>query len=116
MRSQPRFDVRDRNAGGEGRERSAERARRIALDDEQVDALAKQRRDALGDALRVNVGIGLAGAIEPLRGEAVQTEFRGVEAWMLAGQDQPRPKSARDERVSDRGKLDRFGPGSDDKP
>ena len=59
-----RLDMRDRNAGGEAGERGAERARRVALDDQQVGRRPSNGRERRGDRADVRVRVFLAGAIE----------------------------------------------------
>ena len=61
-----RFDVRDRNFGGESGKGAAERARRVALDDEQVGRLAKGGRTAVVTFLTYTCGSSDR-AVEPRR-------------------------------------------------
>ena len=64
MRSKPGFDVCDRHSGGEGRKRSAERARRVALDDKQVRRIGKRRKQDGSDFSHMLVRVNFAGAVE----------------------------------------------------
>jgi hypothetical protein len=64
----------------------------------------------------MRVRVLLAGAVEPDRGIGVQPIVRGIERFMLPGEDQRRFEPALGERVSERGQLDGFRPGPDDQP
>jgi len=108
--------MRDRNAGGEPRERSAERARRVALDDQKARRRSDQRRDRRRNPICMGVRVHFAGAVEPRRAILGEAVFTRIERRMLAGEDQARLEAARGQRVSDGCKLDRFGPGADDEP
>jgi len=64
----------------------------------------------------VGVRVGHAGAVQVGARVCRQPELLGVQRGMLAGQQEARGKAAGGERMGDRGKLDRFGPGADDQP
>ena len=116
MASKPSFDMRDgdrRDTSGEG---SAERARRVSLDDQQVRGVAQLGQHRRGDALDVQVRVLRAWAIQPGRRIGPETMVRGVEVDVLAGEDQARPNVARRKRSGDGSKLNRFGAGADDEP
>jgi len=83
-----------RRSGRERRHRGAERARGVALDDQQIDA-GEPARNRRGDAFGMVIGVGLAGAVEVLRAIMPEPELGWIEARMLAGEDQSRRKSAR---------------------
>jgi hypothetical protein len=110
------LDVSDRDAGSESGERSAKRARRVALDDQQVRRRADQRRDCGGDPADMRIRIRFAGAIEPDRAILAKAMLSRIERGMLAGEDQARLQPPRGQRVGDGGKFDRFGSGADDEP
>ena len=116
MASKPGFDVRDGYCRGESRQRPAKRARRVALDDEQVGGLAQLRQDRRGHGLDVRMRVLRPRAIQSRRRISAEAMVGGVEVGVLAGQDQSRLHIASRERSGDGGKLDRFGPGADDEP
>jgi hypothetical protein len=116
MTSKPGFDMRDRDRGDTSGQRSAECARSVALDDQQVWRLVQLRQDRRGDALDVLVRVGSPRAVQPGRRVRAQPMVGGVEIDVLAGQDQAGPHVASRKRSGDGGKLDRFGSGADDEP
>ena len=83
MASKPGFDVRDRDRGDTARQRPAERARSVALDDQQVGRLAQLRQDRRGDPLDVRMGVVRARAVEAGRRIGAEAMVGGVEAGML---------------------------------
>ena len=114
--AQARFDMSDRDARRRCGAGSADRARRIALDDQQVRRIAGQRAERRLDRARVGVRILVAGTAEMHRRIAAQAVLGRVERLMLAGEDEPRLEAALGERVRDRGEFDGFRPGADDQP
>ena len=56
----------------------------------------------------------LTGTIELLMGKRIEAELRWIEIRVLARQHERGRQTAFRERVSDRSKLDGFGPGADD--
>ena len=105
MASKPGFDMRDRDCGDTSRERSAERARRVALDDQQVRRLAQLRQDRRGDALDVRMRVLRPRAVQPGRRVSAKAMIGGVEVDMLAGEDQARPYIASRKRSGRRGQA-----------
>jgi hypothetical protein len=103
----------DGDGGGEGGQRPAERARGVALDDQQAGSLGKQGRDQLGHLAGMNMGVAAspAGELNPL--VVRQIMFGGIER-MLTGQDEARRQAVAGQRGRDRRQLDGFGAGSDD--
>jgi hypothetical protein len=114
--AQAGLDVCDGNAGAEARKRGAKRARRIALDHQQVGRVCKQRRKRRGHRLDVAVRVLLAGAAERDAGKAAEPELGGIEQRMLSGEDQDRREASRGQRAGYRRELDGFRPGADDQP
>ena len=116
MRAQARFDMGDRNAGRERGQSRAQRARCVALNDQQMGwpaQVRQQRRRHLAD---VCVRVFLAEAIELEAAVSRQGRSRAIEPVVLAGEDQRRHDPALGERVGDWGQLDGFRPGPDDQP
>jgi hypothetical protein len=110
------LDVRNGYSGVEARERRADGARRVALNDQEVGQWTQQRHKRGSDQAGVGIGVRFPGAAETDRAITLQPIFAGIERRMLAGQDQARAQAARAKRVGDGGKLDRFGPGADNQP
>jgi hypothetical protein len=105
----PCFDVGERNPGQPRAKRSAERARRVALDHGQLGATATERRGhGPADGCDMDVRILLAGAIEPDAVMGAEAEVVRVKRRMLAGEDKARRQSAPREGRGDWGKLDCF--------
>jgi hypothetical protein len=116
MASKPGLDVRDWHDGSEGGQRTAKRARRVALDDKQVGRLAQLRQDGRGDAPDVRVRVRGSRTVKPRRRISTEAVVGGVEVGMLAGENQARPNVARRQRPGDGCELDRFGARADDEP
>ncbi len=114
--AEPGFDVGERDRGCQRAARAAERARRIALDDQQVGRLREQRSKRGFDFAHVRVGILLAGTAELERGINVQAMVARIERSMLPGEDERGRQPALGERAGDGGEFDRFRPGADDQP
>jgi len=114
--AEPGFDMGERDRGCERGARAAERARRIALDDQQVGRPREQRSKRGFDFADVRVGILLAGTVEMERGINVQAMVPWIERSMLPGEDERGRQPALGERVGDGGEFDRFRPGADDQP
>ena len=110
------LDMGERNRGRERGAGTAERARRVALDDQQVGRGREQRSKRGFDPGDMRVGVLLAGAIEMQRGIYVQPMVARIEPSMLAGEDQRGRQPALGERMCEGGELDGFGPGADDQP
>jgi hypothetical protein len=108
--------MRNRHARAEARERSAEGARCVALDDEQVGTRGQQRLQRGRNRTNVAVRVALAGAAEVARSERPEPELNGTERRMLTGEDQFWREFPGGKGVSQRGQLDRFGPGPNDQP
>jgi hypothetical protein len=106
----------ERHAGRRRGARAAERARRIALDDQQVGRPREQRSKRGFDFADVRVGILLAGAAEMERGIVRQAVVSRLERSMLPGEDERGRQPALGERAGDGGEFDRFRPGADDQP
>ena len=116
MAPKPGLDVPDRDSRHASCQCSAERARRVSLNDQEGGGLAQLLQDRRGDAFDVGMGILRSRASEPCREIGTEAIVGGVEAGMLAGEDQARPSAASRERPGDGGELDRFGTGADDEP
>ena len=108
--------MRDRDASGKTAQCRAERARRVALDDQQMRSRYEQVANGRRDLADVDVRILLSGKPEIDQREPAQAEIRRLQRFMLSGDDQARPKPARGERVGDRREFDGFGPGADHQP
>ena len=112
----------DRHAVVEARERSAERARRVSLDDNPVRChLIDQRAEPLGEhAGQVGQPLAVRHHVEiDVRSEAEDVEHLMDELPMLAGRDQDwLARSRALELVHDRGELDHLGtrPDDDERP
>jgi len=115
MRAQPGFDVGERDGFSGRGARSAERARRIALHDDEFRFGTRQHRcECLADHPHVRVRIGFSDTIEADDRETVQPVIRRVQLWMLPGENQRWSEAALVERCGDRRKLDGFGTCTDD--
>ena len=114
--SQARFDMGEPGARSERRLRPAERARGVALDDQQVGTVTQQRGHRRRDPVDMIVGVALSRAVEVDRRKSVEAVLDGIEGRVLAGQDQTWLETTRREGVHDGGKFDRFGPRADDQP
>ncbi len=113
--AQPRLDVRERQVKRGGGPCPAERARRVALDNDHVGQVADQHRhDRALDAGGMLDRVGDAGAIEPVAGQAAQAMMARAERGMLAGQQQARGDADRGQGVGQRCELDRFRTSTDD--
>lgn len=115
MASKPRFDVGDRDPGEPSAKRSAQRARRVALDHRQLGAEAGECFGH-GSADRRDVGmrVFLSGAVQADGKILGQPEIGGVQSRMLAGEDKGRPQASRGERLGDWRQLDCFRTCADD--
>ena len=102
----------DGDPGGECRKRRSKRARRVALNDEQIGRRPQLPQERCGDTANVPVRIFLPGAIKPPEHKIGKPEFVWIEAWMLTGQDHAWRKVAGGERASHGRQLDCFGPGA----
>ena len=108
--------MRDGNGAIEPGQSGAERARRVALDDQQSGRrgeMPAQRAPNPGD---MGIGMGQAGAIEVEPAQMREAMLGRIEAGMLAGEDQPGVEPAVGERGGDWRQFDSFGPGADDQP
>jgi hypothetical protein len=94
------------------RQRSAERARRVPLDNGQGDAGQMRQRGAR-DFADMMVRIGTARTVEKSGVEAAETEVGRIDR-MLAGQEQGRRETEASERFSDGCELYGFGARADD--
>ena len=116
MGPQPRLDMSERNAERIRRQGSAERARRIALDDEQCRPV----KQVVGEPSRHCAGIGarivLPAAAQANGVELGEAMFAEVEIGMLASKDQAGRDSSAGKRLGKGSKLDRFGTGANDQP
>ena len=102
MGAKARLDMGDRNPPIETGERPAERARGVALDDDQGGRRAKLSAKRFTNLLDMGAGIGATGAAEIERGEPIQPERMRIEPAMLAGEDEQRRQPAPVQRVRDR--------------
>ena len=84
--AQARLDMGRRHARRKPRHRSAERARRVALDLQQVRRIAEQFGQSPGDLVRMGQRVALAGAAEPDIFKAIQSMVGGIDR-MLAGEE-----------------------------
>src|SRR6185436_19965865 len=114
--AEPGFDMGERDRGCERGPRAAERARRIALDDQQVGWPREQRSKRRFDFADVRVGILFAGTVELERGINVQAMVAWIERSMLPGEDERGRQPAFGECSCDGGEFDCFRPGADDQP
>jgi hypothetical protein len=106
----------DRHSGGETGQRAAERARGVALDDDQVRTAGEQSTNRCRNALDVGVRVLVAGAVEPRRRKVGKLIVGGIEPGVLSGQDQRREYPALGQGPGNRVELDRIGSGADDQP
>jgi hypothetical protein len=110
------FDMRDGHARRERSPRRAECAGRIALYDQQLGRLGKERGKRRFDLPHVRVRVLLAGAGEIDPRIAVEPVLGRIERVVLPGEDQARVQAARGQRGGDGCQLDRFRPGANDQP
>jgi hypothetical protein len=108
--------VRDWDCGCERGQRPAERARSVALDDQQVRRVGQPRAQRRGDLADMAVRVLLAGAAETLGGKVREPELRDLEPGVLAGEQQARRDPAIRQGSRDGRQFDCFGPGADDQP
>ena len=111
MGAEPRFDMGDRYAAIETRERRAKGARGVALHDNQDRWPAQFPAQRRAHLLDMGVGISPPGAIEVERGETAQAEAIGLEPAVLPGEDEQRRQPAIVQRVRDRRQFDCFRAG-----
>ena len=104
----------DQRPGREAGEGGSQRARRIALDDEDGGSGRQPRKERGGDCADVAVRVLLSGAVQPFGGERREAEISRVQLRVLAREDQRAVKPALGQCMGQRGQLDRFGPGPDD--
>lgn len=105
----------ERDCGELGRERAAQRARGVALDDDEFGWRgSKDLEDRLADRADMRMRVILPGAGEAQGCIAAEPVIGRIEQRVLAGKDQQRRNTAGIERADDRGELDCFGTGADD--
>jgi len=114
--AEARLDMSDGDARGEAGEGGAERARRVALHDEEVGYRPNQRPQRPRHGADMGMRVFLAGAGEDDPGKVPEAEVGRFESGVLAGQDEARNEAARREGAGNRLELDGFGPGPDDQP
>lgn len=114
--AKPRLDMGDGNAAIEARLRRAERARRIALNDEQSGRGQEVATERAPNSRDMSVGLRQARAAELDARQMIEAVVGEVEAGVLPGADDEAVEPARGERGGNGGQLDGFGPGADDEP
>ena len=107
MAPETRFDVGHRNAELRCAKRSAERARRVSLDDHQRRT-GDRGSNAARDELQMCVWIGHPATAEIDHGKLGHPIIIGTETGVLPGEDQPRADAATKERFGERCELDGF--------
>jgi hypothetical protein len=112
VRPQARLDMGHGNSGIERRQGAPERARCVALDDDEVRS-AKLWRQPPAHVSDVSVRMRPSGAVELGVLIALESEVRRIER-LLAGECERRRKPALRERVRNGQEFDGFRPGSDD--
>ena len=80
MRPQARLDMRDRDPGDEGSQRAAKRARRVALNDDEVRRPRRSGRRARVTAWKWTCGFSSPGQFNSIRGKAFSPNSSGVSA------------------------------------
>jgi hypothetical protein len=113
---QPRLDMGYRQTRGERSQGRSERARRVALNDDQGRGVAEQWKQRGSDRANMQVRVFLAWATEPLARQCAEPELFGIEIGMLTGQNERGRQTARGKRRRDRRELDGFRSGPDDQP
>lgn len=114
--SKPCLHMGEANAGKGSCKRSSERARRVALDDHQFGTdSGKDRGNGPGDGFDVQVRIVATATVEADVGIRIEPVVGRPRQRVLPGEDQQRRESAFGQCRRDRGELDGFGPGADDK-
>lgn len=116
MRSEPRLDMRNRHSSNETSEGSAQCARCVSLDDQQVRGRVKIREERARHSRHMGVRVFQSPALQAGGGISRKVEFSRIELGVLAGEDQPRSRTLRGKSVCHGSKFDRLGPGSDDQP
>jgi len=112
--AEARFDMGHRHLGQFGSERCTQGARCVALHDDQLRrGLRQHGRHRPGHPRNVGVRVLLARAAEMDRRIKIQPVIGGVQARMLAGEDQLQRDSATLEGGSNGRKLDRLGTSPD---
>jgi len=105
------------NTCGEARERPAERARRVALDDQQIGRSAnEQRQKRLGDGADMGVGVFASRLAQVDARISIEAEVALVQVRVLTGEDHRRHHAALRKRARNGLHLDGFGSGADDQP
>jgi hypothetical protein len=100
----------DRDADLARRERPAQRARCIALDDEQVGRIERQQPfQCRPDQIRMDDRVGLTRTAKRRGGEAIQTMVAKFETRMLTGDEQNWRLAESGEGLGNRTELDGLG-------
>ena len=99
--AQPGFDVGERDHGRGGGARRAERARRIALDDQQIGTIGEERPQCRCNLFDMRVRVGFTRTIEGDRAIARESMLRRIERRVLAGENQRRLEPALAKSVGD---------------
>jgi hypothetical protein len=110
------FDVSDRHTSSEPRKRRPERARRVALHHEEIEAKAKRSHERYSDGANVAVGIFFTGTSQPIGLQTPESESARIEVRVLAGQNEAGREAPLKEGDGDRSEFDSFRPGADDQP
>ena len=108
--------MRDGNSGERAGERGPERARSVALHDEEVGRRAQLRKHGGSNHPHMAVRVLFAGAAELHRRIGVEPGFGETERKVLSGEHERRRQAAIAERMGDRRQFDGFRPGPDDQP
>ena len=106
----------DGNARREPGEGCPERARRVALDHQQIRRRTETREQGRRHLADVDVGVFLARAAEPQFRIDPEAELIGIEIRMLPGEHERRRYAERAKRPGDGCQFDCFRPGADDQP
>jgi hypothetical protein len=91
--------MRHRHARLERAQRRAERARCIALYNDETRPLGEDGAECADDLANMGVRVFLAAAVEPNGAERTEAKLPRLKSPMLAGEDQARLQPARGKRV-----------------
>jgi hypothetical protein len=116
VRPQASFDVSDRHSGSEPRKRCAERARRVALHNEEIGPKVKRPHERRSDRADVAVGIFFTGTSQSIALQTPEPEGFRIELRVLAGQNEAGREAAFNEGNGNGSEFDSFRSGADDQP
>jgi hypothetical protein len=116
VRPKASLDMRNGHARQETGQGSSERARAVALDDQQVGLFSQQPSHFRGNPADVIVRVCLSGAVQAHRREGFKVQIAEWEVRMPTGEHERRAAAKRRQPMCYRGQLDDFRAGADHQP